>query len=611
MLAAAAVALVPATAAAAPSGFVVADGAKFAVSTGAGTEPWVPVGYNQYRLTARPGGYVCDSGFGPASEAELGSWMDQMRASGANVVRTWFFQSMYDADGAGPGAGSWAAFDRVLDAARARGIRVIPVLVNHWADCEPSGAAKTVGFYGGGFRQDSSYGYSLSYKNYATKVASHYRDDPAIAFWQLANEAEAPGGSGCDENAAAAALRGFATEMSAAVHGADPNHLVSLGTMGSGQCGGSSDNYRSINEPVDICEIHDYDHAAEPMPGDAWNGLAQRLAQCGPGGLNKPIFVGESGIAADVDSAGNRTGTISASSLQARAGLIEAKIEAQFAAGMDGYLLWERIREPSDSSFNSGARGPYGAGPGDPIEDVLRRFGQPGSPLDGGWAPAGGRYASAVTATAGLEGYWRLGEPAGMKTAVASAGAVDGSYAPAVLKGAGLIGSDPDSAAVFRAGAAGSIAFGDQADFPARHAFTLEAWIQPAKASRKRVGGPVISKLQKHWGGYALETTGRGRLSFSLSRGKRPATVYGPRLAAGERHHVVASFDGRTMRICVDGSCGSGWARSASRRLVDNAAPLLVGRQGRSAFAGTIDEVAVYGLALTPEEVAAHAAAGA
>ena len=167
-----------------------------------------------------------------------------------------------------------------------------------------------------------------------------------------------------------------------------------------------------------------------------------------------------------------------------------------------------------------------------------------------------------------------------------------------MVKGAGLIGSDPDSAAVFRAGAAGSIAFGDQADFPNRHAFTLEAWIQPAKASRKRVGGPVISKLQKHWGGYALETTGRGRLSFSLSRGKRPATVYGPRLAAGERHHVVASFDGRTMRICVDGSCGSGWARSASRRLVDNAAPLLVGRQGRGAFAGTIDEVAVYGLAL-------------
>jgi hypothetical protein len=114
--------------AAVPDGFVAASGDHFVVQDGGTQAPWKPIGYNQYRLTSAPGGYVCDGGYGGIDDARLGQLLDQVKASGANTVRTWFFQSYYDADGTGPGAGSFSAFDRVVNAAAARGLKVVPVL---------------------------------------------------------------------------------------------------------------------------------------------------------------------------------------------------------------------------------------------------------------------------------------------------------------------------------------------------------------------------------------------------------------------------------------------------------------------------------------------------
>ena len=357
-------------AAQAPEGFVTAQGDSFGVVNAGNVEPYRPVGYNQYRLTSAPGGYTCDGGYGDVSDQKLNVWLDQIRAAGATVVRTWFFQSQFDADGSGPAEGNFNAFDRVVQGAAARGMKVVPVLVNHWADCEFGGSAKDVDFYESGFR-NPGYGYSLSFRDYASTVASHYANEPAIAFWQLANEAEAPSpGGGCDEGRAANALRGFAAEMTPTVKSADPNHLVSLGTMGSGQCGTANGDYRAVHEPVDICEYHDYDYegnpadnADNPMPGDEWNGLAERLDQCGPNGLNKPLFVGEVGISSEV-------------SLERRAEFFAAKLEAQSAAGVDGFALWDKVLETSDAPSAAGGHEGYGIGYGDPTENVTRAYGE-------------------------------------------------------------------------------------------------------------------------------------------------------------------------------------------------------------------------------------------
>lgn len=285
-----------------------------------------------------------------------------MRDAGANTVRTWFFQSYYE-------GGGWAPFDRVLRAAAERGLRVIAVLVNHYPDCEPpSGGAKSIGFYESAFRTPG-YGYPRSFKDYVRMVAEHYAADRTVAFWQLVNEAEACGSDG------PAALRSFAIEMRSQVRAVDTNHLVSLGTIGTGQCGTTGEDYRTVHQAVDICEVHDYGAPQTALPGDDTNGIARRVRQCTD--LGKPIFVGEAGIPSDVGADGGSSATTTAATLQRRAEFFAAKIAAQLRAGMDGYLVWDKIVENSDSSSNASSGrfgiGRFGTGTTeDPVAAVMR-----------------------------------------------------------------------------------------------------------------------------------------------------------------------------------------------------------------------------------------------
>jgi hypothetical protein len=142
--------------------------------------------------------------------------------------------------------------------------------------------------------------------------------------------------------------------MSSLVKSLDPNHLVSLGTIGSGQCGAAGGAYQDVHgvPGIDLCEYHDY--STDAMPGDQWNGLAVRLLQCS--GLGKPLFVGETGIKTSL------VGT-----LAARADLLDAKLAAQLGAGTAGVLAWDWRDEAHGGSSLAG----YEIGPSDPALAVL------------------------------------------------------------------------------------------------------------------------------------------------------------------------------------------------------------------------------------------------
>ena len=152
---------------------------------------------------------------------------------------------------------------------------------------------------------------------------------------------------------AAQTLKAFASDVSTEIKRVDPNHLVSLGTIGSGQCGAQGAEYQDIHNlaTIDLCEYHDY-HSNAPMPGDAFNGLQVRINQCNA--LGKPLFIGESGIKpTDVDG-----------TLQGRANVFEQKFDAQFAAGVVGELVWAWNKDASTLDN-------YNIGPGDPVLAVL------------------------------------------------------------------------------------------------------------------------------------------------------------------------------------------------------------------------------------------------
>ena len=105
---------------------------------------------------------------------------------------------------------------------------------------------------------------------------------------------------------------------------------------------------------IDLCEYHDYGAPAVPIPGDQWNGLQVRIDQCTQ--LDKPIFVGEAGIKPeDLDG-----------TLLGRADAFAAKIEAQTAAGVRGFLAWAWSPPSGPSTLDN-----YDIGAGDPALAVL------------------------------------------------------------------------------------------------------------------------------------------------------------------------------------------------------------------------------------------------
>ncbi len=351
------------TSAATTSGFVASHGTELTVNG----QPWKFAGYN----------LPCANPF-DLTAGSLTYYLQDIQAnSHANVIRVWFYQS----EG---GPGNWTAFDAVISALQSLGMRAIVTLTNETSTCDepdlPNATYKTLGWYQSGYQSPEG-GYSLSFEQYAEDVAAHYATNPTVAFWQLVNEAQAPtadssGNLTCPNDLVASqALRTFSDNMTAAIKSVDPNHLVDLGTQGIGGCGlQTSADYSYVHAgALNLCEYHDYGDAATAMP----EVLSEVISDCNA--LGKPTYIGEAGIAANVGSDGTpdfdcspwptcSPPAVSGTTLQNRANLFQAKIQAANAAGLAGYVIWV------DSPFYTTDLDAYAIDDGvppDPTEAVL------------------------------------------------------------------------------------------------------------------------------------------------------------------------------------------------------------------------------------------------
>jgi len=272
---------------------------------------------------------------------------------GQEVFRSWFFQGEATING----AHDWTAFDHALAVAAANGQHVIATLTDQWGNCDSSDGYKGLSWYQTGYATRVDPGYQETYRQWVADVVTRYRDDPTIAMWQLVNEAEARDSQGgvCREASATQALRAFTDDVGGLVHSLDSNHLVTVGTMGSGQCGAAGGDYKTVyaSPGTDVCEYHDYGSPTVVLPSS----LQSRINQCTA--LNKPIFVGESGIQ-----------TSTAGSLANRAAEFDNKFSAQFAAGVVGELVWDWRDALLGGSSPSG----YEIGPTDPVIPLLANY---------------------------------------------------------------------------------------------------------------------------------------------------------------------------------------------------------------------------------------------
>ncbi|MEJ7733151.1 MAG: LamG domain-containing protein [Polyangiaceae bacterium] len=229
-------------------------------------------------------------------------------------------------------------------------------------------------------------------------------------------------------------------------------------------------------------------------------------------------------------------------------------------------------------------------------------------PSAGGSGGAGASppsYRDVILADAPV-GYWRLGDASFSEAFDEVALAHHGTYVGAVSLGEpGAIAGDA-GAAIRLDGATGQVVIGDYLDFPGMAAFSVEAWIRPDDVQPAPCCSMIVSKqvapLDDGWQiGFAQD----GQAAFVAREVDPLYELVGAPIPTGKYVHVVGTFASPTLRLYIDGT--EAQAIRSTVLLSDHSAPLKIGaRDAGEAYAGLIDEVAVYDHALSAERVLAH-----
>jgi hypothetical protein len=218
--------------------------------------------------------------------------------------------------------------------------------------------------------------------------------------------------------------------------------------------------------------------------------------------------------------------------------------------------------------------------------------------------PPRATYRDAVLAD-GPVAYFRLGESAGTSAHDEVQDAATGRYVHDVTLGAeGALSDDPDTAIALAGG--GVVTIGRGFAFSGRAPFSIEMWLKPSAIDathRWAFARQIFETPRNGYGIYLVEHEG-----ISLERwidGSSRST--GAPIEVGRFSHVVASYDGASLRVHVDGALGA--SLTDARDLLEVDAEACVGATrptASSAFRGVIDEVAIYDKALDPARIRAH-----
>ncbi|HXK16254.1 MAG TPA: hypothetical protein VNG33_00520, partial [Polyangiaceae bacterium] len=163
------------------------------------------------------------------------------------------------------------------------------VLDNDDGGCS-QGARRDDAWYGGGYQSPDG-SYALSYRDFATAVATRYRDEPTVLGYVLVQ------GFG---GATPSALTSFVTEVGQRLHGVAPNQLLSIDLEWGGLPDDGGATYQQLEQlpEVDFVDVDDYTFMYPPKPLNPT--LLQALSK-----IDKPAIIGEGafGLLAGDDAA--------------------------------------------------------------------------------------------------------------------------------------------------------------------------------------------------------------------------------------------------------------------------------------------------------------------
>jgi hypothetical protein len=210
--------------------------------------------------------------------------------------------------------------------------------------------------------------------------------------------------------------------------------------------------------------------------------------------------------------------------------------------------------------------------------------------------------------------FWRLDDT--NATLVDAYKLNNGLYSGAVTQGtAGLIFGGADASATFNGGAT----INGTATVPYNtnlnpSTFSVEFWANPLTTT---VGGQYVVALQDRASGrrgYAVQFDNITSYSWDFTLGTNNTQFTSissppPRVMAGNLYYIVASYDGTTARLYVNGNLVSSLV-TPYQPVVAPVDLTIASRNGNNYTRAILDEVALYNYALSPAQVANHYALG-
>ncbi|MEN6301175.1 MAG: LamG-like jellyroll fold domain-containing protein, partial [Armatimonadia bacterium] len=204
----------------------------------------------------------------------------------------------------------------------------------------------------------------------------------------------------------------------------------------------------------------------------------------------------------------------------------------------------------------------------------------------------------AASTTGGLVAAYSFNEGTGATVADASGNGNTGTIRSASWTSGGKFGN----ALAFN-GTNSWVTINDSASLRLSTAMTLEAWVKPSSVSNS--WRDVLYKGNDNY--YLMATSNSGR---APAAGATIASVTGETfgtaaLAKSQWAHLAATYDGTALRLFVNGVQVASQPRSGS--MATSNQPLQIGGDSifGQFFAGTIDEVRVYNIALTQAQIQA------
>lgn len=199
--------------------------------------------------------------------------------------------------------------------------------------------------------------------------------------------------------------------------------------------------------------------------------------------------------------------------------------------------------------------------------------------------------------------YFRLGELTG-STAVDEGGTSNGTYAGGYgLGAAGALANDPDTAVEFD-GASARVNVPDAPALQLSTGVSIEAWVRPDTVA----GDRWILNKGSHYRLYILDSTTYFGIRTPAGIDLNVATTL---TTIGSWQHLVGTFNGSTMVLYRNGENVA--EASFTETIRTGTEPMFIGAldDNTAFFDGGIDEVAVYGEALSAARILTHYQRGA